>query len=210
MVSSLSIVSYVVAATMTVTCVRNIAVGYVKEDFQVFHGLGKKEWLRLLTVCPLLICTMFGAFLGLYYKVGGPAAKVLQFSWVSLLASPTENKQGANLIVAAGTSIPYFGLVFLALLFFNLPGMARSEEEMFREKTKSWRDGIPRSIAFGLFHCIVGVPVAVGLALTIPGLWFTQEFFWGGVDRSTRVHAVYNMLMIPAIAVSVILSTVHR
>jgi hypothetical protein len=210
MASSLALVSYAVAAAMTVSCVRNIAAGYVKEDFLVFKGIEKKEWARLAITCPLLILALLVALIGLYDHVTGPAAKVLQFSWLSLLASPTDKTAGTNLIVTAGASVPYFGIVFLVLLFLNLPGMARSEEEMFREGTKSWRDGIPRSLAFGLVHCLVGVPVAAGLALVIPGLWFTREYFQGGVDRSTRVHAFYNMMMIPLLAIFVIQATLHK
>ncbi len=210
MASSLTVVSYLVAGAMTISCVRNIKEGYVKEDFKVFHAVEKNEWLRLSVVCPLLIGALFAALYGMYDYVGGAAAKVLQFSWLTLLSTPEEKVHGTNLIVAAGSSIPYFGVIFLGLLFLNLPGMARAEEEMFREGTKSWKDGVPRSLAFGLMHCIVGVPVAAGLALMIPGLWFTREYFQGGVDRSTRVHAFYNMIMIPILAYFIISTTLHK
>ena len=209
MSSSTTYIGYAVAGLMTVTCVRNIAAGYVKEDFEVFKGVAKEEWRRLAIVCPLLVGAMLVVLTLLYDKVSGPLAKILQFSWLSLLADPKE-KAGTNLVVMAGASIPYFGVVFIVLLFLNLPGMARSEEEMFREGTKSWVDGVPRSLAFGLMHCVVGVPIAVGLALMIPGLWFTREYFKGGVDRSTRVHSAYNMILIVVLAFYLIPMTLHR
>ena len=210
MASTLSYISYGVAAVMTVQCVRNITAGYVKEDFEVFKGLAKQEWFRLARICPVLVAIVFGLIIAAFTYPTGVFAKVLQWSWLSLIASKEDSAQGTNLVVAAGTNIPYFGVVFLALLFFNLPGMARNEEEMFRRGTKSWWDGVPRSLAFGMMHCIVGVPVAVGLALMIPGLWFTQEYFKGGIDRSTRVHAFYNMIMVPGLGVYAILATLHR
>lgn len=210
MASTLSYISYGVAALMTIQCVRNVTAGYVKEDFEVFKGQEKKEWFRLVGMCPVLVVAVFGVIFVLYSCTTGVLAKIMQFSWLSLVASPKESAQGTNLVVSAGTSIPYFGFVFLALLFLNLPVMARNEEELFRRGTKSWWDGMPRSLAFGMMHCIVGVPVCAGIALMVPGLWFTHEYFLGGTDRSTRVHAFYNMCLIPGVALYAIVASLHR
>ena len=52
---------------------------------------------------------------------------------------------------------------------------------------------IVRSITFGLVHCIIGVPIGVGLALSLAGVWFTIQYIKGGLDRSTLYHSAYNL-----------------
>jgi hypothetical protein len=186
-----------VAAVMTFSCVRNIAVGHVKEDFGILRNVDRKEWIRVALTCPLLGCVTIGTYYLLcYVNEHSLIGKILNFSWLQLLASPKDNVTGTNLIVSGGASIPFFGVFFCALLLVNMPGLALSEEESFRRGTKSWLDAVPRSIAFGMMHCLVGVPVSVGIALTLAGLWFTFEYFKGGVERSGRVHACYNMMLV--------------
>jgi hypothetical protein len=47
----------------------------------------------------------------------------------------------------------------------------------------------------------------VGLALAVGGLWFTHQYFRGGVERSTVHHLTYNLLV--AVAMIVYLFTHH-
>ncbi len=95
--------------------------------------------------------------------------------------------------------VMYFGPVYLILFAFNLPRLAVMEEEMFRQGTESWVDGVLRSICFGLAHCLVGVPISAGLAITIGGLWFTHQYFIGGVELSTIHHTTYNLIAVSVI-----------
>jgi len=114
----------------------------------------------------------------------------LNRSWLYLL--PGWGSQAVNLNVLPAT-IKYFGPFFLVLLALNLPTLARSEELKYRQGTRDWRDALGRSVRFGLVHCVVGVPLYAGLALTVSGLWFTLQYFRGGVDRSTLHHVAYNL-----------------
>ena len=90
----------------------------------------------------------------------------------------------------------YFGLAFLVLLAVNLPRYAHMEEEWFREGTISWEQGLLMSALFGLAHCLVGVPIGAGLAISVAGLWFTHQYFVGGVELSTIHHATYNLILV--------------
>jgi hypothetical protein len=91
--------------------------------------------------------------------------------------------------------IPYFGVVFGLLLLINLPSLAMFEEKLFREGTEGWKDGIIGSIIFGLVHCLVGVPLGAGIAIIFAGIWFTQQYFVGGIVRSALHHTTYNTII---------------
>ena len=87
----------------------------------------------------------------------------------------------------------YFGIVFVLLLLINFPYFAQFEETFFREGTTNWGQGIFRSFIFGFTHCLVGVPLAAGAAISLAGIWFTYQYMQGGVELSTVHHTSYNM-----------------
>lgn len=69
--------------------------------------------------------------------------------------------------------------VFFTLLLAALPLLARAEERAFRRGTRGRLDALRRSLVFGLAHCLVGVPVFVGLALSVGGLYFSRQYTLG-------------------------------
>jgi hypothetical protein len=188
--SLVSLVGYLFAAYVTVTCVRRLAKGGLKEDFSVFKGRTWQTWIQVLVGDVLAVSVLTIAAI---YSDRAP--NWLQFSWLTLLAGKGEQVQSSNLMLA-GAQIPLFGIPFILLLVLNLPQFAAAEEEMFRDGTKDWLQAIPRSLGFGLMHMIVGVPLWCGLALAVPGMWFTAQYFKGGLSRSTMAHAVYNFMLI--------------
>ncbi len=101
------------------------------------------------------------------------------------------------------------GFGFLLLLIANLPSLAYGEELQFRDGTRNWRDGARRSVVFGLIHCIVGIPLALGLALSLGGLWFTRQYFIGGVTRSTTYHLAWNFLLMLLICWLLLTTVLH-
>jgi hypothetical protein len=198
-----SLVGYLFAAAVTISCVRHLYRGGLKEDFKVFQNRTWKDWLEVLVGNCAAIAGLVGCY---YLSRFGP--KFLDWSWISLLSSD-KHSQGANQVVI-GATIPYFGIVFLLLLMLNLPRLAAAEEDEFRYGTKNWWHAVPRSLTFGLMHMVVGVPLWCGLALSVPGMWFTRQYFKGGVERSTMTHAVYNFMLAGVLLFSVIAATVTR
>lgn len=190
---------------VTVSCTRYALSGRLKDDFSVFAGHSALTWAKI--VLSTLVDLTLTVTVAILLMTAWP--KVMEWSWLSLLASPSSHETGTNLNLA-GAQIPYFGILFLALLFVNLPRLARYEEEEFREGTRDWRHAIPRSLGFGLAHCFVGVPLGAGFALAIPGLWFTLQYFKGGVSRSTLYHSVSNMIVLLVVTVFVIIDTIKR
>lgn len=131
---------------------------------------------------------------------------VLNWGWWSVVATQAGQDSAGGNIITAPFSYPILALPFLALLALVLPRLAEIEEQTFRRGTRSWKDGIWRSLAFGLIHMLVGVPLAVALALSIGGLWFTRQYFLGGVARSTVYHLTYNCVAFALLAVALVLS----
>lgn len=202
-ITPVTAIGYLFSAAVTFSCVRHIATGGLKDDFHVFKGRSGKVWAEVV----LGDFAAIGALVGCY-ELSRYGGQLLNWSWLDLFATKGESVQGANQMIV-GATIPIFGPIFLLLLFVNLPRLAAAEEDMYRDGTRDWFRAIPRSLIFGLVHMIVGVPLWCGLTLSIPGLWFTSQYFKGGVERSTMAHALYNMMLASVLLVAVVLWNLH-
>lgn len=192
------LLSYGIVVLMTGTLVWRLKAGHAAEAFALARQV------TLAVVGQNLIIVALTASLALVLVHVFPA---LDRSWLYLL--PGHEASSGN-IAAMPMQIKYFGIVYVLLFAVNIPRMARSEEISYREGTRDWRHGAVRSLRFGLGHCMMGVPLFVGLALSIGGLWFTYQYFQGGVDRSTLHHATYNWIIATlALVVVTMLSIAH-
>jgi len=100
---------------------------------------------------------------------------------------------------------------------------ARSEEESFRKGNQTHTLGrrLRRSIWFGLIHCIIGIPLSAGLALTVMGLWFDYVYQRGftralaggattelaeeaGVNVASAQHAAINLFIIGIVGLALL------
>jgi hypothetical protein len=180
------------AAYLTFDFIRHIRKPRTRRLYQSFLGWGAWRLTKaaLITIPVLLVVVAAATLLISAWP------EVMGWSWLQLLAQPGEKEQGGNLIVSGAIRFPLFGLLFLVLFLINVPRLARYEEDQFRRGTKGWKQGALRSLHFGLVHCLIGVPIGAGLALGIGGLWFTYQYFKGGVRRSTMYHSVYNMILL--------------
>jgi hypothetical protein len=104
-----------------------------------------------------------------------------------------------------GTTLEWLiPLVFVVLLIPALPLFAEAEERRFRAGAEHWsmRRRIWRGIVFGSVHALVGIPIAVALALSVGGWWFTYQYLRGGLLESTRAHTAYNATIVVIILVA--------
>ena len=165
------------------------------------------RWYRLVRPHIVLksagVLALVAAVAVALLQVGNP---VLNWSWWNVVATQSGQDSGGGNIIAAPFSYPLLIPAFVALLILVLPRLAEMEELTFRRGTRTWRDGAIRSLIFGVVHMVVGVPLAVALALGIGGLWFTRQYFLGGVTRSTLYHLCYNCLALGLVVVAVIVS----
>lgn len=105
--------------------------------------------------------------------------------------------------------LPPLWLIFMVAV----PFWAQAEEKMFRQGVHSWKGMIINSIKFGLVHLIMGIPIYIALALSVPGFLFACRYKYAydkhfkrfrneiqaqeaGVFASTADHAIYNAILI--------------
>lgn len=134
---------------------------------------------------------------------------IFKWSLFSLFKSREEKMQGKQL---SGTNInlmpmqvKYFGLLFALLVMVNVPSWAMIEEKWFRAGTAGWVDGLFVSFLFGMAHCLAGVPIGAGVAITFAGLWFTHQYFVGGIEISALHHTAYNLILISGLFLALVL-----
>lgn len=189
---------YVWAAFVTSLLVRPLWTKQAQKHWDVFRSLRPLDFVQAAVVLAItlgVICLL---------KIYVPW---LDRSWLYLL--PGNDGDSANIFVVPAT-LPIVGLPFLMLLVLCLPMFAYREEVGYRLGTRDWRHGALRSLRFGLAHSFwAGIPLYIGLALTIGGLWFTFQFFKGGVERSTRHHLAYNLIAVTVVAIGGVYQIFH-
>lgn len=123
--------------------------------------------------------------------------------WTALggLGNPVLGTTERNQDTALAWIIP---LVFVLLLLPALPLFAEAEERRFRAGAETWStpQRIWRGIQFGSVHALIGIPIAVALALSVGGWWFTYRYLRGGLLESTRAHTAYNAVIVGLLLVA--------
>jgi hypothetical protein len=135
----------------------------------------------------------------------------LSFGWWTAIGG------NGNVIVGStsatsGTSLVWLvPLLFVLLLIPALALFAEREEVVFRAGAEqwSWSRRIMMGLRFGLIHLIMGIPIAVALALSVGGWYFQWAYLQGyrkakrseqrveaGVMESTRSHLAYNLCVL--------------
>jgi hypothetical protein len=204
----LDILKYGFLAYLAFDLARNLTTTHNKRLFKVTLCGSPKFMILYGLLNFFVLAAVFGVGTLAYYYIPWPSIPLpsgiheplSQFSWLQLLASKENPEAGGNLMVSGAMQVPILGIPFFMLLLLNLPRLARYEEDAFRRGTKDWKDAILRSLKFGFMHCLVGVPLAYGLGLSVGGMWFTWHYFKGGVRRSTTVHALYNAALVTFLA----------
>jgi hypothetical protein len=106
-------------------------------------------------------------------------------------------------------------LIFVALLIPALPLFAITEERIFRLGAEgwSWPRRVAKAVQFGLVHMLIGIPIAVALALSVGGGYFQWAYLRGyratgdrqhAILESTRAHTVYNATIVSVVALAAV------
>lgn len=108
-------------------------------------------------------------------------------------------------------------LVFLVLVTPALPLFALAEERMFRRSAEHWSTGrrILKTLAFGMIHALIGIPIGVALALSIGGAYFMATYLRryrislderAALFDSTAAHTTYNAVILGVVLIAVIVT----
>jgi hypothetical protein len=124
--------------------------------------------------------------------------------WVISEVFHAGNGNGQGNLIFSGLDWKWYAVVFLPVLALALPRFAQMEEVKYRTGTRNWLDGSLKSLRFGLAHMFMLIPFGASLALTLAGLWFTRQYFRGGVERSAVYHAAFNTTIVVVLFVVVI------
>ena len=159
----------------------------------------------------------------------------LSYGWTNLLYEEGGNIIAAPMIEADQSKsllVRGLPLIFIALLILVFPFLANIEEKIFRKGASSWQGIIIRSVVFGLIHCIMGVSIGVGLAISLAGFYFATKYRKAyfkklnqyteksystiklaedhGVFVSTVYHTTYNTTLVGVGALVTILSLIFN
>jgi hypothetical protein len=180
-----------------------------RKNYELIWSVGRRFRLGIIQAIALVI-TVLVVSITLYITV-----PILSYGWLSVfhersgnfLVRPiTEGSESPHTIVRLFPPLFFFGFMFA------LPYLAMAEEIVFRKGYEEWKPIVKQSIKFGLAHLFMGVPLAVGIALIIPGLFFGLKYkkaFDRNVQHmsiseardeavmvSTTHHTLYNVLAI--------------
>lgn len=133
----------------------------------------------------------------------------LSFGWWSAIGGAGNPAVGST-EATTGTPLEYLlPLAFLTLLIPSLPLFVESEERMFRLGAEEWSNAkrLRKAVTFGVVHAIIGIPIAVALALSVGGLWFTVAYLRGyrkggrmeALLEATRMHLAYNATIVAVV-----------
>lgn len=184
-------------AVVTISLANSLRRGELWADYAVLRTL-RGQACKAVLAAFVVVAAVLALGISLYV-FGGP---VMQFSWLKLLAAtPQEAAEAGQNLLVAGLRIPIFVWVFLVLIMVNVPRLALNEELIFRDGVHGKAKVGLYSIGFGLAHCLVGVPISIGLALTLAGLWFAYQYRVGGVERAAAYHAIHNWIILTLFAV---------
>lgn len=141
---------------------------------------------------------------------------VLRVGWWTALGG-TGNPVTGGTDRTSGTALAWLvPAVFLALVFPSLPTFAEAEERIFRRGAERWSNPkrVARALRFGLVHVVIGIPIGVGVALTVGGLYFTRCYLRGwrasggnheeALLESTRAHTAYNAVVLSVAIVALV------
>jgi hypothetical protein len=190
-----------VAARSAVRTTARQRTRLIVKGLEVRHFLPAPLVLVTVAVTATLLLRVPGLSFGWWTAIGGTGTVVLGGT------DTTAGTSWAWLVPAA----------FLVLLVPALPLFAEREEMVFRLGCETWsrRRRAWNGVKFGLAHLIMGIPIAVALALSVGGWYFTWAYLRGwrrsggrqgpALLESTRAHLAYNMTVVAVLVVGVVL-----
>lgn len=144
----------------------------------------------------------------------------LEWGWWTAIGGEG-NPVAGSASQTAGTFLEWLlPIAFLLLVLPALPLFALAEERIFRRGAEawSWKRRVWKVVSFGLAHAVIGIPIAVALALSAGGIYFMAVYlrrYRNGRDQrdsmleSTVAHTAYNAVILLTGLLVVTLDALH-
>lgn len=98
---------------------------------------------------------------------------------------------------------PWVWPITCLTVLFTLPTLATYEEIMFRQPIDSVNEAILFSTLFGLVHMLVLVPLHTGIALILPGLWWSYLYLRDDtLATPVMSHTTFNLIAVMVLVVT--------
>lgn len=94
---------------------------------------------------------------------------VLRFGWTKFIFGKNINIVGSATNTGDRLLNIIIGIPFMILFLIAIPRLAYREEILFRQNVVSKKQMILKSFGFGIIHCVMGIPLAMGIGLSIGG-----------------------------------------
>jgi hypothetical protein len=186
-----------------------LALYYKEQKLLFLKNLSRKLKLSMILEIPLLLLVTALVAIGLIKLI-----PLLGWGWGKIIFGTTANIAVAPILTSATSGnlwlkIP--GFMAMCLLLYSMPFFVWVEEIDYRKGHIEWKPICIQSVKFGLIHLIMGIPIAMALALSIPGFVFACKYRKAylslerltehereehAVMASTAYHAVYNCVII--------------
>lgn len=181
-----------------------------RRNYKFVWQIWKRFRIRMFFEVLGVLLLIFAVAIVLWIGVPG-----LKYGWLNpffegggniLIRPIQEGSESTSVLVRL--LVPLFFLAFM----FVMPFLARIEENSFRKGHEEWSSILKQSVKFGLIHLVVGVPLAIGIALIILGFFLGYKYkrafdrnretftYWQAQDEavmvSTVYHTIYNMVIL--------------
>lgn len=181
-----------------------------RRNYEFVWSVWRRFRIKMFFECLGIVTLTIAGAIALWQIPG------LNYGWINLFF----DGEGGNMLIkpimegseSANIMVRLMVPLFFVTLAFVLPFLAQSEERSFRKGYDEWGSIVKQSVKFGLVHCLVGVPLAAGIALIISGLFYGLKYkrafdrkvesmdYWRAEDEavmvSTTYHTMYNMIVV--------------
>lgn len=162
-------------SSLTVIAIILITMSFVRklDEYYFTLSIWRRFTVKVFLETLAVIALMLGVAWSLWQVPG------FKYGWLHLFFRGGGNLQIRPLLehsASDGLLPKVMSVLFLLALLYLIPFWAEYEERWFRSGHYKWKPIVKQSIKFGLMHCLVGVPLAVGIALIVTGLFYGFKY----------------------------------
>ena len=202
--------TYVVLGAVAVRLVTAARLSLTGDGRATVREIFRRVRWRHVWPVPVVLCGVV-ALATLLWSVPG-----LSWGWWTAIGGQGNPISGTTDQTAGTVWEWIIPIVFLLLVMPALPQFALAEERMFRRGAEHWslRRRAWKVVWFGLVHLLIGIPIAVALALSVGGIYFMTVYLRrfrtsrdqrDAVMEATTAHATYNAFILTTGLVFVVL-----